>query len=134
MLLQRGADIEALRTAYGPVRSEVVAAALPAATDAERLLLVLRLGLLVTGLSRAAGPDGRAPDSGAPAAARDVVSAATALVTHQSGILPAAQPGAPSVCRDAGSRKPASRHEPMGQVVVQVTQGVSCVMKLPGGL
>ncbi|MEV7929063.1 hypothetical protein [Kitasatospora sp. NPDC088779] len=94
---QAGADIEALRTAYSPVRDEVVAAAVPAATDTGRLLLVLRLGLLVTDLSRAAGPDEQAPDIEALAAARDLVSAATAMVTHHyapsfdvdSGIPPA---------------------------------------------
>ncbi|MEV7940847.1 hypothetical protein AB0O82_32560 [Kitasatospora sp. NPDC088264] len=77
-----GADIEALRTAYGPVRGEVVAATMPTAADTDRLLLVMRLGLLVTDLSRAAGPDEQAPDIEDLAAARDLVSAATALVTH----------------------------------------------------
>ncbi|GAA3005196.1 hypothetical protein GCM10020229_16340 [Kitasatospora albolonga] len=94
-----GADTAALRSAYGPVRGEVVADALPQAPDAERLLLVLRLGLLVADLSRAAGPDERAPDIEALAAARDLVSAAVATVTHHyaasfaadSGVLSAAE-------------------------------------------
>ncbi|WP_380286475.1 hypothetical protein [Kitasatospora purpeofusca] len=79
---QAGADIEALRTAYGPVRGEVVAAAMPTAADVERLLVVLRIGLLVGDLSRAAGPDEQAPDIEALAAARDLVSAAAAMVTY----------------------------------------------------
>ncbi|MFB7664036.1 hypothetical protein ACFC1R_08820 [Kitasatospora sp. NPDC056138] len=83
---QAGADIETLRTAYGPVHNEVVAAAMPVTADTEQLLLVVvvvvRLGRPVTDLSRAAGPDEQAPDIEALAAARDLASAATAMVTH----------------------------------------------------
>ncbi|MGW6917580.1 hypothetical protein ACWGB8_27665 [Kitasatospora sp. NPDC054939] len=53
---------------------------MPAASDAERLVIVLRLGLLTTDLSRAAGPDEQAPDIEALAAARELVVAATALI------------------------------------------------------
>ncbi|MFJ8044108.1 hypothetical protein ACIRBX_26760 [Kitasatospora sp. NPDC096147] len=91
-----GADTAALRSAYGPVRAEVVADALPGAPDAERLVLVLRLGLLVADLSRAAGPDERAPDSEALAAARDLLSAAAATVTHHYAASFAAGSGVPT--------------------------------------
>ncbi|GGV45659.1 hypothetical protein GCM10010495_74050 [Kitasatospora herbaricolor] len=77
---QAGADIEALRSAYGPVRDEVVAAAVPDPENLDRLLLVLRTSLLLDDLGRAAGPDEQHPDIEALAAARDAVAAASALL------------------------------------------------------
>ncbi|MFE2728146.1 hypothetical protein [Kitasatospora sp. NPDC059327] len=49
---QASADIEALRSAYGPVRAEVVAAAVPDPENLDRLLLVLRTSLLLGDLGR----------------------------------------------------------------------------------
>ncbi|MFJ6141565.1 hypothetical protein [Kitasatospora sp. NPDC092286] len=97
-----GIDLEALRAAYGPVRTEVVAATLPAANDAERLVLVQRLGLLVTDLDRLAGPDQIAPDVESLAAARELTAAATALVTHHYTPSFDDTPGLPSTEESLG--------------------------------
>ncbi len=88
---QVGADIEALRSAYGPVRGEVAAAAIPDPENLDRLLLVLRTGLLLGDLERAAGPDERHPDIEALGAARDAVAAASGLLAYH--FAPTLDPG-----------------------------------------
>ena len=64
------------------VRGEVVAATLPDPENLDRLLLVLRAGLLLGDLDRAAGPDEQHPDIEALGAARDVVAAASGLLAY----------------------------------------------------
>ncbi len=77
-----GADLSVLRAAYGPVRDEVVASAMPTGSHTEMMLLVLRSHLLLDDLRRAAGPDSQSPDSEALAAAADMVGAVGALITQ----------------------------------------------------
>ncbi|TWF71587.1 hypothetical protein [Kitasatospora viridis] len=84
---EAGADVEALRTAYGPVREEVVQAALPPGVEADpqRLLLTVRSAMLLDDLTRAAGPDEHHPDSQTLAAARDAQATTSALLAHHYG-------------------------------------------------
>lgn len=79
---QVGADLEAMRQAYGPVRDEVVSTTSPAEPDPERLLLMLRTSMLLNDLSRAAGPDEQHPDVESFAGARDAVACASALLGY----------------------------------------------------
>ncbi|GAA1167893.1 hypothetical protein F4556_001116 [Kitasatospora gansuensis] len=79
---QAGGDLDALRQAYGPVREEVVAAAAPDVPDHQRLVLMLRTGMLVGDLARAAGPDQEHPDIETLAAARDAAACASALIGY----------------------------------------------------
>ncbi|MFE9429010.1 hypothetical protein ACFYNO_39375 [Kitasatospora sp. NPDC006697] len=82
-----GADVEALRTAYSPVREEVVATAMPPGTetDPQRLLLTVRAAMLLDDLARAAGPDQEHPDSESLAAARDAQAVVSALLAYHYG-------------------------------------------------
>ncbi|WP_441248253.1 hypothetical protein [Kitasatospora sp. McL0602] len=84
---EAGADVEALRTAYGPVREEVVTAAMPpgSETDPQRLLLTVRTAMLLDDLTRAAGPDEEHPDSESLAAARDAAATAAAVLAYHYG-------------------------------------------------
>jgi hypothetical protein len=82
-----GADVQALRAAYGPVREEVVATAMPPGpgTDPRRLLLTVRAAMLLDDLARAAGPDEQHPDSETLAATRDAAATVAALLAYHYG-------------------------------------------------
>jgi hypothetical protein len=93
---EAGADVEALRAAYGPVREEVVATAMPPGPEADpqRLLLTVRAAMLLDDLTRAAGPDEQHPDSESLAAARDAQATVSALLAYHYG--PDLGPGQPA--------------------------------------